>query len=252
MRIRSHPLLDLLSLFTHHSSHLGTGTQVSGGMSSRSREGRTGTTCGSELVGLPQNWFGSVLTTTPARQFTMMTQSTAVSGPPRRKDQDMGGFPGPIELLQRLVHRGTLGSIERAWNKVAAYGRNHGQRRYLSWLPGSIDGLIVGRNSEFYTDQLTDEQLEHLGGIEYRALRFLSYFIFAVSAGIGCHWLSLIVYKSQVLRGVQPHTLRNHYPLAANEVHVRWRLCKPAQACSQGVVHRLVSADPKIPTQPPH
>jgi len=96
----------------------------------------------------------------------------------------MGGFPGPIEIFQRLAHTAALGSIERAWNKVAAYGRNHGRRRYLSWLPGSIDGLIVGRNSEFFTDQLTDEQLEHLGGIEYRALRFLSYFVFAVSAEI--------------------------------------------------------------------
>jgi len=99
----------------------------------------------------------------------------------------MGGFPGPIELFQQFVRTGAFGPIERAWNRIAAYGRKQRQNRYLSWLPSSIDGLIVGRNSEFYTDQLTDEQLERLGGIEYRALRFLSYFIFAVSVEICRH-----------------------------------------------------------------
>ena len=133
----------------------------------------------------------------------------------------MGGFPGPIELFQRLVHTGALDSIERAWSRIATYGRNQGQRRYLSWLPGSIDGLIVGRNSEFFTDQLTDDQLEHLGGIEYRALRFLSYFIFAVSVETYCHQLFLMVSEPQVFRGVQSHTIHNHYPLVASEVHVR-------------------------------
>jgi len=91
----------------------------------------------------------------------------------------MGGFPGPFELFQRAVQ---TSSLSRAWDKITTYGRNQGRHPYLSWIPGSIDGLIVGRNSEFNTDQLTDEQLEHLGGIEYRALRFLSYFVFAVSA----------------------------------------------------------------------
>ena len=122
------------------------------------------------------------LTIIPARQFTVMTQNTDVSGPPRRKDQDMGGFPGPIELFQRLIHTNAFGSIDRTWNRIVTDWRTHRQRRYLSWLPDSIDGLIVGHNSEFNTDELTDEQLERLGGIEYRALRFLGYFVPAVSA----------------------------------------------------------------------
>jgi hypothetical protein len=93
----------------------------------------------------------------------------------------MGGFPGPVELFQRLVHTNALGFIGRAWNRIVTHWQIHRQRHYLSWLPGSIDGLIIGKNSEFYTDELTDEQLERLGGIEYRALRFLSYFVPAVS-----------------------------------------------------------------------
>jgi hypothetical protein len=43
------------------------------------------------------------------------------------------------------------------------------------WL--SFDGLVVGRNSAFRTETLTADQLEFIGGVEYRALRLLSYFI---------------------------------------------------------------------------
>lgn len=152
--------------------------------SGHAKLGWTGTTCESEQVRALYGRFRFLLTTVPARQFTMMTQSTVCSGPPKRKDQDMGGFPGPIDLF--------LGSTDRTWNRIATYWQSYGQHRYLSWLPDSIDGLIIGRNSEFYTDGLTDEQLEHLGGIEYRALRFLSYFVFAVSAETNYRWLSLI------------------------------------------------------------
>jgi hypothetical protein len=39
----------------------------------------------------------------------------------------------------------------------------------------------VGRNSRFYTEELDDEELEQVGGVEYRALRLLSYAVAAVS-----------------------------------------------------------------------
>ena len=162
------------------------GTLVSDGTKnrpSRTRLGQTGTTCGNVRVCPldPYGHFGFRLTIIPARQLTVVTQSTVASGPPRRKDQDMGGFPGPIELSQRLMHTNAFGFINRVWNRILTRWRAHRQRHYLSWLPDGIDALIIGRNSEFYTDELTDEQLENLGGIEYRALRFLSYFVPAVS-----------------------------------------------------------------------
>ena len=160
------------------------GTTASGGMNDHpsSRLGWTGTTCGSERVCLacPHVHVGYGLTIFLARQFTMMTQSTVFSTPPRRKDHDMGGFPGPIELFQRLTHTNAFGFIRRTWDKVVIKWRIHKERSYLSWIPGSIDELVIGQNSEFCTDELTDEQLEHLGGIEYRALRFLSYLVFTV------------------------------------------------------------------------
>lgn len=47
------------------------------------------------------------------------------------------------------------------------------------WL--EFSGLIVNRNSDFRTDSLSDEQLESIGGVEYKALRLLSYLVPAVS-----------------------------------------------------------------------
>jgi len=38
---------------------------------------------------------------------------------------------------------------------------------------------VVGRNSRFHG--LTEEQMDELGGVEYRALRVLLYFVVAVS-----------------------------------------------------------------------
>jgi hypothetical protein len=47
--------------------------------------------------------------------------------------------------------------------------------RAVAWL--NFDGLVVGRNSDFHTESLSDEQVEQIGGAEYRALRLLSYLV---------------------------------------------------------------------------
>ena len=46
---------------------------------------------------------------------------------------------------------------------------------------GRIERLFMRRNSFFQTDALSDDELERIGGVEYRALRFLSYFVALVS-----------------------------------------------------------------------
>lgn len=53
-----------------------------------------------------------------------------------------------------------------------------------SWL--NFD-LLIGRNSDFRTDTLSDEQLEEIGGAEYQALRWLSYLVPAVSTHLIHH-----------------------------------------------------------------
>lgn len=48
-------------------------------------------------------------------------------------------------------------------------------KKQVTYLKQGV--LKVGRNSDFNTDDLTDEQLEELGGIEFRALRALSWIV---------------------------------------------------------------------------
>lgn len=89
----------------------------------------------------------------------------------REKDQGLGGFPGPIRLLRRLVRYyapKTYGRMGRTLTimPTQTLDRGVGDRR---WLPAGLSELVIGRNSDFNTDELTDEQLEELGGIEYVA-----------------------------------------------------------------------------------
>ncbi|KAF8200316.1 potassium transporter [Pholiota molesta] len=64
----------------------------------------------------------------------------------------------------------------------------------VRWL--NFSGLVVGRNSDFHTESLTDEQLEDIGGAEYRALRLLSYLYFVLcqlfTVLLFLPWLSVI------------------------------------------------------------
>ncbi|KAF8637169.1 hypothetical protein AX17_003073 [Amanita inopinata Kibby_2008] len=92
-----------------------------------------------------------------------------------KKYRDFGGFPGPLELMSKAsrrmvpnVHR----KLERSVTVAPVQTLNANDR---SWL--NFDGLVVGRNSDFRTDELSDDELMKIGGQEYRALRILSYLI---------------------------------------------------------------------------
>ena len=56
------------------------------------------------------------------------------------------------------------------------------------WL--NFSGLVVGRNSYFRTDALTANQIEQIGGTEYRALVMLSWMVPAVG------FLNLLYYRT--------------------------------------------------------
>ncbi|KDQ12110.1 hypothetical protein BOTBODRAFT_34725 [Botryobasidium botryosum FD-172 SS1] len=70
-----------------------------------------------------------------------------------------------------------------------------GWSKTVPWL--SFDGLKVLRNSNFHIDSLTDEQLEQIGGTEYRALRFLGYFI--PMYFIGTQLLSFLIFAPYLI-----------------------------------------------------
>ncbi|KAH9891144.1 TrkH-domain-containing protein [Cubamyces lactineus] len=106
----------------------------------------------------------------------------------RNKDQGLGGFPGPWTLTKRIARK----LFPRLYARLEKFGvRERSPSKDMKWLSDSLKGLVIGRNSEFHTEELTDEQLEELGGIEYRALRMLSYIV--ILYFIGTQMISFIL-----------------------------------------------------------
>ncbi|KAJ6562832.1 potassium transporter [Mycena vulgaris] len=118
----------------------------------------------------------------PRRTATIYASNRKVD-PAVQKFEGNGGFPGPVTLAKRLFKRGapaTFRKLERHLTLPYIETLNAPKTETLGakevpWL--SFDGLVVGRNSAFRTESLSDEQLELIGGVEYRALRLLSYLI---------------------------------------------------------------------------
>ena len=121
----------------------------------------------------------------------------------RGKDQGLGGFPGPIQLFLKFAEH-YAPPVYRYVERLFTEHRKNGVRKNsFKWLAGDFQNLIINRNSDFDTDELTDEELEQLGGIEYvlasqfqraslrlcyhyryRALDFLSWLVILVSSAL--------------------------------------------------------------------
>lgn len=134
------------------------------------------------------------------------TKTAPVSPVPRplgAKNSGMGGFPGPTKLLPYLFPNRTKSTIHRHFTRPELQRKttlltnvntirpsdaetDGGWHESLAtsaarWMPDTLASLVVGRNSRFFTEELDDEDLEKIGGVEYRALRLLSYAVAAVS-----------------------------------------------------------------------
>ncbi|KAI0638942.1 TrkH-domain-containing protein [Trametes polyzona] len=106
----------------------------------------------------------------------------------RNKDQGLGGFPGPVELGQRLLKL----YFPRLYRRLSEMTvREQFPSRHTKWLGDTLKDMVIGRNGDFHTEELTDEQLEELGGIEYRALKLLSYIV--ILYFIGTQMISFIL-----------------------------------------------------------
>lgn len=88
------------------------------------------------------------------------------------KDHKFGGFPGPLQLISRLFKRAAPRTHDKFDRTMSMDTYTTLQSQSVPWL--NFDGLVVGRNSNFHTESLTDEELEDVGGAEYRALKLLS------------------------------------------------------------------------------
>lgn len=114
---------------------------------------------------------------------TVLRSRTRTSALPVRESRrtirdDRDGTPSP-ELNRNLARRGTLDNLVRSLTGE----RERDTLPYLSW------SATIGRNSAFVN--LTEDQREELGGIEYRALKTLAlilitYFLFIHTLGVVC------------------------------------------------------------------
>jgi Trk/Ktr/HKT type cation transporter len=104
------------------------------------------------------------------------------------KYEGFGGFPGITAFVKSTMQRILPKTFHMLVLKLkiphtrTLFGKHSQVPRVVkakwqkaSWL--KFDELVVGRNSLFHTNRLTDEQLEEIGGVEYRALRLLSYLV---------------------------------------------------------------------------
>jgi hypothetical protein len=119
----------------------------------------------------------------------------------------MGGFPHPLSLIpyilpnsirSKVIQRFSKPELSRKMtlltnpNAITTDQEKEEDESGWSglvtsaarWMPDTLASLVVGRNSRFYTEELDDEELEQVGGVEYRALRLLSYAVAAVSRPI--------------------------------------------------------------------
>ena len=110
-----------------------------------------------------------------------------------------GGFPNPIQsVIRRLVPANAKNSLRRRisrdegrmrvlHNSAATLdfrdedGGSNPDKRSAKWMPEQLRGLVIGRNSRFFTEELSDDELEQVGGVEYRALRLLVWIVGGVS-----------------------------------------------------------------------
>lgn len=121
------------------------------------------------------------------RSTTVRSRQSGLSTSYGTKNRGFGGFPYPTRLLHKWFK-----SFRRPWVKPQrTMTISHSQTVISTDQSGNMDfgktltyfsetfNAIIGRNSKFYS--LTDEHLEELGGVEFRALNALLWILPVVS-----------------------------------------------------------------------
>lgn len=71
-------------------------------------------------------------------------------------------------------------AIKRPFKDKKAFGQDR-QRRAAKWLPRGVRGVVTNEKSQFFEEELGEEDLEILGVLEYRATKLMAYILIAVS-----------------------------------------------------------------------
>ena len=112
--------------------------------------------------------------------FSAQTKKTAMT-------QSYGGFPYPTDLLLRLFKK-LFPSLQRRFVRTVTMPRAPTMTGQMTEPANYVTfDAVVGRNSAFH--MLTEEHLQELGGVEYRALTALLWIIAAVSLS----WIHVIL-----------------------------------------------------------
>lgn len=121
----------------------------------------------------------------PTLSIPHTVRSHTLHPPTGTKNTGFGGFPMPHVIIQRIFRRffpklerkltRTI-TIPRTQTLASQYGSTASGSRAVPYI--SFDA-VVGRNSEF--GELTQEQLDELGGVEYRGLTALLWIVGGVS-----------------------------------------------------------------------
>ncbi|KAJ9098041.1 hypothetical protein QFC19_006476 [Naganishia cerealis] len=74
----------------------------------------------------------------------------------------------PVQSVEQVIR----GPLE---NHRDAAEAKHAER--VRWLPPGVRGVVVGRNSQIYDEELDDDDLEMFAAIEYKALKALPAFL---------------------------------------------------------------------------
>ena len=102
-------------------------------------------------------------------------------------------FPTPVSQLSDLLHRyeedglhtpHPMRDLGKILEKPFDDARDASEKRdaqHARWLPSGVRSVVVGRNSQFFEEELNNEDLELLGALEYRASRILTILLIAVS-----------------------------------------------------------------------
>ncbi|KIY66946.1 TrkH-domain-containing protein [Cylindrobasidium torrendii FP15055 ss-10] len=102
------------------------------------------------------------------RSATILSSRTLADGAP-------GSRPaGPLQSAKKAFRSAAPGLYKKLERKLTMPSAVVLKAEATSWLDFDLD---IGRNSYFHTETLSDDQLEALGGAEYRALRLLSYLV---------------------------------------------------------------------------
>lgn len=105
--------------------------------------------------------------------------------PHRIKHSGFGGFPMPHEIIGVLINR-FFPKLERKLTRTVTMPltTTMASRMGTTLAPYISFDAVVGRNSAFH--DLTHNQIEELGGVEYRALNALLWIVAGVSQTSSC------------------------------------------------------------------